>query len=537
MGLPKNTVNSFVKVFNANPNVNVVYNLTLGCPNGTPLVQSVNFKIPSFQFQIRSGGASVSLLKSRTDSSSLQNIGLFQLNLKATNQYILVITLDDFGQEKLLLLDETNPNAGFGQIGGQDPLTTLTPDNTLETKMRTINFSSSNIDLKKQPDINISSVQPNFIDIYKNVTACGPAGQLDTIASYSSGNIQSIATTSLEVAEHYSTFIFDSANQIAKYTIIAPPIHLDQPVNGMSMVRVINGTGLRDSLNITLGARDASSILGYGSGELVAHKVGTGQISIQTLMNPGDNIPLTIYTSTEPARLLFSGITKFQANKSYIIAIAKYTSGQIVAYIIEDNEENVIPQQIPSGVFVQIVNAYSGSNSLQLSLSSMLSKATLYNASSLATVLPFGTVNLNINNNNFAFDCSNKADTSVLIVLYSNNGVMNALMAPAYYPYKPSTGYWNLRFINVSNSNELNVFINDKLSNPIAQNIGFGMTSTNPTSDNRDRNVSLLFYKEIQDSIPIYKVEDIPLNIRKNYTIIINNSFDKSYSIITQQEF
>ncbi|MFC2130914.1 hypothetical protein ACFLSQ_05730 [Bacteroidota bacterium] len=523
---------AYLRMFNAVPDSNRSYTLRLGCPNGSPIASNVQYRKLSPQTEVRSDGVPVSII--RNDDGKSEFIGLFNLPLEEKKQYLIVVQPPENGTEgeELYLLDEFSESP--------NPKTLLIQESDLTTEVRTINLSEEDVKFIKYPDSTltegiIQELQSKSIGSYVSVSACG--GQsLDSLAVLVSSDTASQITASFDVSEKYTLLTFDSADVKAHLTILAEPFRIED--GGNAVVRVIHAAYNRPELIVSMAARDDATdeSLGYRSGDLISQKISYGKISEPVLVVPGDNLPLTVFTTSEPARLVYTSTTSFKGGKEYLLLLTYDTSsGEDQLYLIENNEINSTLEPLPKGVFAQFVNLIPGIHQAQMTLEPILHNVKLNYGASLATVISEGQHNLTVSGKDSIID-ANSAER--ILFIFAGDESQIDLLPFTYEPFEVSFDNYQRRFVNASREiNMISVKENSVATAPVAERISYGKSS-NLQEITLERNLSLFFVNTKKEDSTLYRVDDLPFPFGKNYTIIFGGrSIDTSFSVVVQQEY
>jgi hypothetical protein len=525
---------TYLKMINTIPKLNRTYSLRLGCPNGDALATGIKYKQISTQAEVPSGFTTVSLI--RTEDLKTEIVGLFNLQLKEKKQYMIVILPDASNGEEIFLMDESSEEF--------HPLLPLIKETKLETTIRAINLSETDVDFIKYPDTTFSngifeSLQSKSLGNYINVFACG--GQTpDNLACIVNGDTSSKILTSLNVSEKYTLIAFDSADAKAKTLVLAGPTRIKSDTK--SLVRVVNASRQHPQIIVSMASRDfnpysaSDDSLGYRSGELLSDKTSYGKISSPKLIEPGKNLPVTIFTTTEPANLVFITTMDMVAGGRYLILVTDdYSTGKTLVYLIEENDvllNNLKPYQ--EGVLIQFVNLVPGIKHMNLSVNSVLKQAKMNYGASLTTVVAEGNQKMNVNGKDSSF---NAIAGKRYLFIFSGDETLLDILPFEYQPFEVSTAFYQRRFINASKEIEFISIKENKESSPVViERIAYGKSSA-VQKITLDRNLSLFFVNSNTDKA-LYRVDDMPFPFGKNYTIIFGGrSKDKSYSVVVQQEY
>lgn len=359
--------------------VTVPYSLRIGCPNGNQLGSTTTFKQSTSYEPVPSGTLVVSLMK----QDSL--VGVFSVNVGEKMFYTLIAAKEN-NQIVLKVLDESDKSA--------NALTNATfiPNTQRTSFFRVVNFSRNSVDsvTSSSGTMLTSALTGKAVDKYVELTAC-QTGIPDRLQVYS-GSSGDTVSTSIGVLSKYTVVTYDKGAAPASGIALVPPI--PRAISKDSVyVRVVNATQSGLNIRARLGARtDANN--NFQNGEIVAQATTFGKVSNINSITAG-YAPLTIFSSDAPEKLLGVYHTTLQAGKEYLFIVGTLPNGSgIEVNMIEQSTENTTMLPLPQGTFMQVVHARADKAAFDVSLTPVISKATIGFGASLATVVPQGTVTL-----------------------------------------------------------------------------------------------------------------------------------------------
>ncbi|MGA2297858.1 MAG: DUF4397 domain-containing protein [FCB group bacterium] len=529
-GLGANTNFANITIFNAYPDTTRFYSVNLGCPNGFALGSGLTYRVMTAPQQVQAGYVAVSLSLSQNNKISI--IGLYNLNLKATGQYVLIIYQKQDGSEGVLLLDEFDDKT--------DALlpADIVPDRTSD--VRTINFSRIPVTIKRIPNDTVAvNVRPNFISDYKLVGAC-KSSSLDSMAVFAGNSLMAFAPTSLEVLNKFTVLVFDSANSNANNAVVAPPVHLTEPSGGRSIVRVVHGAYNLPFLIVSIGARvdSADTNTHYSSGSMIAKDIPYGQISGYQLVTPG-TLPVTLFSSspTQPTQLLYNSIVTLEPDKYYLLVVTNnHSNGDSLGItLIEDNQISSNISFESQGGFTQVVDLIPDVVSINLNMPPVLYNAKLYYTGSLASVLPLGDNTINIAGKPTYINANNYSRNLIIAAGTNQNPDIITLQYP---PFDVSTSNFKRRYINACKDiGSISVRVVGVNCDTCfeAQYILYGSTS-GIYEVSLDRKNAFVFVNDATNQV-LLSINDIYLPQGKNFSIIFGGSTANGYTAVIQQEF
>ena len=534
-GLIKKPNTAYIRLINVYPDSNRSYAIRRGCPSGAVLASNITYRRVGGQVEIISDGSPISII--RTLNGKSEFVDLYNLNLESGKQYAIVINKSSDGKEEIRLLDEFSESSSA--------LMEIVPEDYLGTQVRAINLSSSDVSFIKQADSVIKdgviqNLPPKRIGDYVDIGACVSAAK-DTIAIMNGSDTASIISTSLDVSEKYTVLTFDSANVKAHFSILSEPYRID--TKGYAAVRVIHAAYGLKSVTVSMAARDANDLsgiqdsLGYVVGDLISDKIEYEHISEPILVLPGQNIPVTLFSSESPAHLEYTCIANFEADKKYLFIITTDNStSKTKVFVVEDEDSNKDLQALEEGVFIQLVNLIPGIEHSILKLSPVLTDAKMDYGSNIATVLVPGQHSVSINNQSTNLDLELGKRN---LIIFSGDEQSAKTITYQYNPYETSPNYYMRRFVNVASDIDfLSIKINsDDEKTPFsAERIQFGK-KTGMQKITIERNLSIFFINS-ETNKTLYRVDAMPFPFGKNYTIIFGGrAKDKSYTAVKMQEY
>ena len=531
LGFKSNNPKALLKVFNAYPDSSVTYTAALGCPSGTKLVTGLKYRSQSLPEEVRSGILPVSVTK---DSAGEKESHLYNLPLDAGMQYCLMIIRNQQGNDEILLYNEMTEET--------DPLIKVDSVTEKFTEIRPISFSRNldplNVTIQHgEEDVEIiKENMPNlYVGEYTEVGACLTTS-LDEVISSIGPQKKSSADVSLEVMERYTYLILDTADTEegrAALSMILEPLFFDNPLGDDCAIRVVHGAEKLDGLTLSIGARDNDTAsIGYSAGDKLAS--GLLYSEVETTIIPAGVAPLTLFTSSQPAELLFSTLTEFEPGENYLIVITNDAQGNPRMSIINENDENVPVEYMEEGAFIQAVHFVPGLDKIDFRLEPNLTDATIYYTGSIASVVDIKQQTLYLNDNtlNFTPDLDNRT----LVVAAGTKDEMDIFHFNES-PLSTSSDFYQRRFVNACKEvPEISVKVNSDTTDFYAlENLDYGSISPKDQI-HLEKKVSLFFLDSRTDTT-LLRVDDLPLIFGKKYIIIFGGSLDEGgYTAVVQQE-
>lgn len=544
-GLVKKSKTSYIKLFNAVDDLNATYSLNLGCPSGKALATGISYGRYGIMEEVRSDTVAVSLTKFKNGADPESK--LFKFYLKEGFQYTIITAKNEFGDEKAYLLSDEDLT--------ENALKELETVNQRNTFIRVANFSKKSISIKKEPDFQIiNNAQPGWISEFIDFEVCKTTAK-DFVGSYIDSVKKSSDSTSFEVLEKYTAFIFDNDINDAGLTVLAGPVYLSDTSKGRAVVRVINAAYKPGNKSITLsvGAHENTTKTSlYSTGEYIATNLQYRTISEARLLSAGF-APLTLFTSTNPGKLLTTALTQLEAGHKYIIVVTNDDEGNAKLSIIDEDTGPMQLEFLPQAVFVQIVNATTNSGSVSVTTNPVLLNAVLPISGSLATVINAGQSEINAGGSTLGFE-SDKSYRYLFVAGGSTSSPDNFIVKTAIAD-TPLNNYLR-RVINASPSIQgLTVRQDIDTGNTVVSGavaLGYKQNTEYEPYGNERKNSILFIDANTTDPktgrpLILLRVDDISYSFGKNYSIIFcgakagrdynNDGYDDGYYSIILQEF
>lgn len=542
--IPDVTNDGYIRLVNLYPDTTTNFSLTLGCAGGTALAGGVTYRGVSSSEPVVSGQNTFSITYFKDGAT--QSLGLFGLDMDQKGEYAFIIIENQSGEPEVYVLDELNTT--------ETAFSKAEPIESKETFIRTISFSSRDFDINLDDQILAMSPQQYQISDYETYEACGGTS-ISSLISISQGDTIGYSTTNLEVLKNYTLYSFDTQDSVRQ--VLAPPFRLFDDKEGKSVIRVINGHPDYAGITVSFGARKLTGIedsdspedeLSYG--ETIARDIKFGRVSEPGVFESGFS-PITIFESSQPAKYI-TGINKdLLPDKSYSIVIYKDNNGEPAVTIIEDGDIEKEIEVSEPGVFVQVVNAVAGSESIQVGLGEIIKQnfADLFYSLNFATVIPVNQTEVKINGITEQLDV--EAGKRILIVASGTEG-NEEILTYQYEPLEKVDSHYKIRFLNASSEiDDITVARYDLVDCPdcpiLANAVKYDELSFVQEVFSEAK-ISLYIYNPDNLEERYHRVDDLKLNFNKAFTVVFagnsslgNNEDDDNtnngYSIILLQEF
>jgi len=516
------STNATVRMMNCNSDVSTKYSLRLGCPNGTEIAFDNGFRTQSSPQELPGGRIGITLVERYSDSSSA--VDLFECTLEDKGSYTFFVVNYGTNKPSLFLLNERTKES--------NALAQLTPIPQRTASIRTVNLSKTSIDIDRIANNSTQSIvkgiSSGLISDYIPITACGSFAADSFSVNYSGSSTPSIISASLEALKSYTLLAFDDSHPLT--TLLIP--EQQKPVSaGTASIRVVNALYSEVPITASLGAMtDTKQINGFTSGTILSSNLTIGTFSPPVSMAEGE-IPITVFSATSPARLLFGTVAQIIPGNKYLLVITSGANDLTTAYLIKENQTSGNADILPKGSFAQLVHAVGAAEIISCSFDRVLSNAKLYYSNSISTILPIGDRTLSISGIG-SIQTVLSSDSSLLVIVTGMN-VSDVLLYNARIgTILPTTS--RRRFINACKDIQSVKITQDSLNGSvISPELQYRNSLELQVSF--EQRITLVFSNPITKEI-YSRIENVSFPLGKNYSIIFIGSQGK-YSAIIEQEF
>lgn len=550
--IPENNFESLLKFINAFPDSTVRITLRMGCPNGEPLFPTYGYKQYSFTpITVRSGALNFSVFLTSNGAQGPINtyLDLYSVDLSPKGQYTIIAHEDESGNLKISILDENDLSPNAIKPAQIVPLRT--------TEIRTVNLSTLDLSVYlKQSGIVDDNVPSLTIDDFRSVEVCKSSSS-DTLEIVYNNSSKLNIVTSLDVLSKYTLIVYDSADVKAGGAILIPPPKLNVDIEGKALVRVVNTLESATGINVSIGARLESDrvnfVNGFSSGISLASRLRFTEVSQYTALNPGPG-PISVFTASDPARLLFATNTYFEANKQYLIIVTKDDFGNIKLTIVDEDDQSKKVDYLIKGIFFQLVNATTDNSNINVNINSIstgkkiLENATVQVSNSIATVIDEDFQIVNINGKEYT---TNATDDERVICVASGTQQDFNLITSKFKPLSiDQNNIFRVRFVNATLDMQY-----VKLRKNLQDSVFFESVEKNTFSsynvETREQKPTFFFFEDESKGY-ISRFSDVLMSLGKSYSIILYGNSGREcfkyydsqakvepncYSFIIQQEF
>ncbi|MCO5250461.1 MAG: DUF4397 domain-containing protein [Candidatus Kapabacteria bacterium] len=550
--LPDNNYECLLKIINLFPDTNSSFAVRSGCPNGEIMFNNVNYMNSSAgPLNLIAETMGVSLIRFVRDGASIEEefVNIYEVNFEARKQYVLIVTDDGNGNPTLKLLDEDEMSGGA--------LTSPRIVDERNANIRIINLASNEIGINFNGLSVASSVQPDQITDYNQISVCNTVFR-DSISATVGGNETINLKSSIEVLQNYSLVILDSGNTIAGEMLLVEPVSLQEDVTGKAIVRVLHASKNYEAITVSLGARaEPNAALfpnGYSSGTILASEISQGELSHPLALYAGV-APLSIFTASQPAKMLYSAKGEFKAGSSYLLILSEDTDGKTKISVVEDDVVNTNVAFLEEGLFVQVVNAVRGVNFVNIDIISskaiqnLVVDARISASNSIATVVDKGVIEVRVNGVSHQIEST---ENERIMFVASGNSNNIKIFANKFQPLGLSdNSIFRYRFVNATEDIPITFIKKSAKDEAYSESIE-QYTFSSYTTETREQKVTFFFYDEKSDNY-VNRLSDVLFTLGKSYSVIIagkaepgcRNRIDPKkpweepdcYFVIIQQEF
>ena len=527
---PRNPTDAYIRLFNG-VNDSTKYLVKKGCSNGTTLLSSLSYGDIQLQAKtVFAGIVPVSIIKQYKDRDSI--IGVYSLPIERLGQYtIMILPSHDKQSQDIYLYDELTQ-----EIEAIQPVEEVL-DKYAETRI--INISYANISVRTGSDeIVTDNLAPLTISDYTAISAC-ISQTSDLILFESEGEVDTNAI-SLGVLEQYTYVNIDSADIRAYTQVLVPPLELDFNLGDNCLVQVVNGYWKENSSSVYMGLREVNS--GLITGEAIAKSLPFGELSTYYTC-PSGRAPLSLFSATQPAHLLYNCITELEAGESYILLIHADENGNPKLALINERNYSTAVTFLEEGIYTNIVSVVTNTPETSVTISAngetIISDCTIPQSNSITTVLPVGSIDIIANNMTKTIISE---DGKRLLVILSGSLGNEEIFNLSYPGMETGSDFYSRRFFNASND-VATIYIRedqwedeDDDSPQIHAEIDRGTVSY-PSNITLEAKKSFFIFDDPIIFEPVAQINDLIFSFNKSYTIIIAGDVDNGYFGSILQEY
>jgi hypothetical protein len=550
--LPDNNYECLLKIINLFPDTNSSFAVRNGCPNGEILFNNINYLGSSLSpLNLIAETMGISLIRIVREGASVEEefVNIFEVSLDARKQYVLIVVDDGNGNPTLKLLNEDELSSAA-----------LTSPRIVEDRnanIRIINLASSGIGVNFNGLSIASSIPSDQITGYNQISVCNTVFR-DSISATVSGNETVNIKSSIEVLQNYSLVILDSGNTVAGEMLLVEPVSLHEDLTGKALIRVLHASKNYKAITVSLGARaEPNATLfpnGYSSGTILASEISQGELSFPVALFEGV-APLSIFTASQPAKLLYSAKGEFKAGSSYLIIISEDNDGKTKIAVVEDEVVNTTVSFLEEGLFIQVVNAVRGADFVNIdiissqSIRNLVIDARISASNSIATVVDKGTIEVRVNG--VSHQIESTENERIMFVASGNKNDIKIFANKFQALGLGDNAIFRYRFVNATEDIPITFIKKTEADVAFSESVE-QYTFSSYTTETREQKVTFFFYDEKNDNY-VNRLSDVLFTLGKSYSVIIagkaepgcRNRIDPKrpweepdcYYVIIQQEF
>ena len=510
LGMPANTQDCYIKLFNAFPDSLSSFAMTIGCPSATQIFSNVFYRQITQPMLINTGNVPISISRRTPHGETI--LGTYSINLISKGQYAVIVTQDENNNPKIMLLDEFKSES--------DALSPANPVIERYSRIRLINISQSKVSAIKDPgDVIANDLQPLSIGDYAQVGACKSAA-LDSVYFFQNGSYSTSLKYSFDVLKDYSIILLDSASKLANNAIVIPP-PTSVNFSGKSLITVINATTSLNSFDLSIASRGDASPIGFSSGSYLAKSLTFSQVSQPMVIDAGI-LPFSIFTAGTPYSLIYNGFANVQADKSYLLIVFNDSQNNLKTTLIDNTQENAPVQFLDNCSFLQVLQAISGTESIKLSIPGQIPSGTLYYSSSLASVLPIAPTQINASVNSANLNISINPDPAKhYTIIFSGSKESPDYILIEDDIRTPEVTNYKYRFVNASNDlSSVGVALDTSFQPSLAV---LNYKTVSPFATDVQQKLKTFYFYNAETSKLLTKIS-LNFTLSKSYTIIFAGS-------------
>lgn len=518
-----------LRIINAFPDTNVLFDLRIGCPNGesiggapTPFRQSTLYK------ELPPGFNVLTLLSITTGITTV--VSTFECILDERTPYSVVVkqTQGESGPDIFVYSEEDFTSGAKRQI---------TPVLVRDASVRVCNVgqSSVTVTLLGANQQLASEIAAQTISSYASVQTC-ESEKADVFEARFADGRSVLDSIALIVGGKYTLVAADSANDAS--IVIVPPKPVVFGAGGKAIVRVVNAYASAGPVTVSVGARSSTtSPIGITSGLPLAANSQFGVVSLPVIVEPGE-IPITVASSGSPSVMRLIGRTYLLPDHSYIFLLASESNGDLAVNIIDEVDAPGPLTPAEDAALIRFVNGSSLREYEVVSIGTVVQGGRVYYRNSIATSVPLGTVPASVGSLSETIQTTKGKRSLLIFATRDNQG--DKLIEISSDPLRQIKGISDRRVINatadlevVSVSYDTN-YRRGVESEIVAADVRFGEVSPVFTLE-RDRRGTMHFF----DPQTLKDIYTLPIGfgpLGNSYSLIVTGRKQDGYEVIVLQE-
>ena len=516
------TRNPEIKLINCFPDSQYVFSVREGCQNGEELLRDNGYLSQTATKEI-AGNVNLSLTLLRTNRTNQQTevIGLYSLALEDFSSYCLFTYKQKSGLTGLSVINDRNQTTSALQNLAEVP--------ERKSQVRFLNLSQSNLRLKKLEQnvgISVHDVPSSTMSASAEIGAC-KSSVLDTFTVEHNGERTAIINFPVQVQKTYIIVANDSTAQTGKYITVLPQITNASTDPSFSRIYVINLIQQHSDLTFAVASRTVQGITQL-SGEVLSSRLLYGSMSAPAII-PAGTLPLTIFTTKQPAQLQSAFVGNIEGGKSYYLIAWTDATGLTKASLLPTNAEEQPLPLLDKGSFVGLVQANSTKTRMRFSIDNIISGLNIDFRSSTGTVLKKGSYQISADD--ISYNLTINPDSNYTFYTYTSQSGNNAI---SFSTPQGSTKYGQAkrRCVNLTQDQ-------DKVSVSEGASATTGIIAEN------------VFKNSFRDAAPVFverrllltfwnndkKLSEITglLPLGRNYSLVIAGKEGNYYTLVQQE--
>ena len=515
-----------VRIVNMHADPSRSYELRLGCPSGTPLLNTPTAFRQVSQFrEIFPGNTVFSLVENRNAQAAI--LGTFETKLQERRTYSLVIHEAESGAVPALMFVEESDLSS----ASQRPFS-LVSSRTAD--VRVVNLSSDNIDVD-MPDLGTTlakGLSERRIGDRVAVTTCEQQ-RADRIEVRFASGARLTDSASLVVRNLFSVIVADSGS--SGQAIVAPMVQRPLGSDGKAVIRIIHASASTANVRVSTSSRSSSTAAnGIQPAVTLAQKLGRRGISGAVAVEPGQ-VPLTITSETTPTMLLRTSTLNVLPDRSYDL-ILHDKLGEMRLAVVEQESAGRPADLMTDAALLTFVHGATGRDAVPVRLGSAVGAGRLTYGGTLTTCLEQTDNAYSIDGLSGELALRN-ADRTLVVYGLPNN--TPTVLQYRTLPLLPAPGRSIRRVVNATRDvSRLTVSVDsiavEETSEALARNLPMGEISE-PMVTTQDRRGTYYFFN-VESREKMYTLPVRLATLGTNFTLVVVGEKSKGYDVIVIQE-
>jgi hypothetical protein len=517
-----------VRVINLIPDTGRVFDVRLGCPNGTGLFPTaIAFRQASIYREVYPGVAVFSIVD--VTSGVPRVIGTFECDLGERRAYSLLIYRSAASAEpQFTVIEETdlsrNADRPFARVANR------TAD------LRVANLSSQAVDVSLPVSgINLSKGLAAYqVSSSTQIPTCEQQ-RADIVEATFSGGGKHTDSTSLEVRGKFTVYAVDSADRGS--LVIAPTLVRPFSSTGKAVIRVVHAAPSAGAITVSCGARTSiEAPSGIRSGVAIGRNISFDRVSGSVALEPGE-VPLTVTTASTPTNILRVATASLRADASYDLVVCE-RNGSVDLVLLEERDAAIPLEYLQEASLVTLVHGLAEQSQATVALGNVLSGGRLVYGNSITSSVVPGASSVSINGVSSTLDVKLGLRT---LAIYAEVGGAPQILQFTNLPLSPQAGYTKRRVINATRDVPRVSVCIDSIPGITGDgdHLAIGVQAGNSSDvviSQQDRRGTFFFY-DADTRKQIYTLPVQLATLGNNFTLIVVGNKERGYEVIVSQEF